>query len=106
MASKSNIRSMRFSDAMIEIIEQQVGDTFTAKFEALVTKCAWELPQKEQELKRIREQIDQERKTLQKIRKKAYELENQMYRISSNTEGYIRQLKYAIDSLEKLEQEA
>ena len=105
MASKGNIRSMRFSDAMIEIIEQQAGDTFTAKFEALVTKCAWELPQKKQELKRIQEQIDQERKTLSRIRKKAYELENQMYRMTSSTEGYVRQLKYAIESLEKLTQE-
>ena len=49
MAQKSNIRSMRFSDEIIQMIESQAGETFTAKFEALVTRCMWELPQKEQE---------------------------------------------------------
>lgn len=34
--AKNNIRSMRFSDCMIEIITQ--------KFEALATRCMWELP--------------------------------------------------------------
>ena len=44
MAKKNNIRSIRFSDEMIEAIESQTGETFTAKFEALVTRCMWELP--------------------------------------------------------------
>lgn len=47
---KTNIRSMRFSDTMIEMIEAQAGDTFTAKFEALVTRCMWELPKKEAQI--------------------------------------------------------
>lgn len=57
MASKNNIRSMRFSDTMIEMIEAQVGDTFTAKFEALVTRCMWELPKKEAELEQLERRI-------------------------------------------------
>ena len=67
MAKKSNIRSMRFSDEMIEIIEAQAGETFTAKFEALVTRCMWELPAKEKELAGIQEQIQRERKNLRYI---------------------------------------
>ena len=47
---KSNIRSMRFSDEVLRIIETQEGDTFTAKFEKLVFRCAQELPMREQEL--------------------------------------------------------
>ena len=50
MAKKNNIRSIRFSDEIIEMIESQAGETFTAKFEALVTRCMWELPKKEKEL--------------------------------------------------------
>ena len=36
---KNNIRSIRFSDEMIDIIDQQVGDNFTQKFERLVYNC-------------------------------------------------------------------
>ncbi len=43
MATKNNIRSIRFSDEMIELIDRQIGDTLTQKFENLVTKCVWEL---------------------------------------------------------------
>lgn len=64
MAQKNNIRSIRFSDEMAELIDRQVGDTFTQKFENLVTRCVWELPVKEQELARVQAQIDQARETL------------------------------------------
>ena len=46
MARKNNIRSIRFSDELAELIDRQVGNTFTEKFENLVTRCVWELPQK------------------------------------------------------------
>ena len=44
MAQKNNIRSIRFSDELAELIDRQVGRTFTEKFENLVTRCVWELP--------------------------------------------------------------
>ena len=65
---KSNIRSMRFSDEVLRIIETQEGDTFTAKFEKLVFRCVQELPMREQELKQIQELIKDERQKLQKMR--------------------------------------
>ena len=37
--AKNNIRSVRFSDEMIEIINQQVGENFTQKFERMVYNC-------------------------------------------------------------------
>ena len=49
MAQKNNIRSIRFSDELAELIDRQVGRTFTEKFENLVTRCVWELPGKEAE---------------------------------------------------------
>ena len=53
MATKNNIRSIRFSDELAELIDRQIGDTFTQKFENLVTKCVWELPNREKQLKDI-----------------------------------------------------
>ena len=44
MATKPNIRSIRFSDELAELIDRQAGNTFTEKFENLVT-CGAEQPQ-------------------------------------------------------------
>ncbi len=67
MAGKPNIRSIRFSDELAELIEQQAGDTFTQKFEGLITRCVWELPEKEEELKRIQKQIDERKQELREL---------------------------------------
>lgn len=75
MAQKSNIRSIRFSDELAELIERQVGDTFTAKFEGLVTRCVWEQPQKEAELKRLEADIKRKRAQLMDMSVQAGELE-------------------------------
>lgn len=40
MANKSNIRSIRFTDELYELIDRQAGDTFTQKLENLVTRCS------------------------------------------------------------------
>lgn len=63
MAQKNNIRSIRFSDEMAELIDQQVGHTFTQKFENLITKCVWELPMKEAALANLEEQIRRKQNT-------------------------------------------
>lgn len=74
MGNKSNIRSIRFSDDLAELIDHQVGDTFTAKFENLITRCVWELPEKEKQLAAIQERIDRERQRLDRLQKVTYEL--------------------------------
>lgn len=53
MAQKNNIRSIRFTDELAELIDRQTGETFTQKFENLITRCVWELPKKEEEIKRL-----------------------------------------------------
>jgi hypothetical protein len=58
MAGKPNIRSIRFSDELAELIDRQAGNTFTEKFENLVTRCVWELPQKEAELERLEKELE------------------------------------------------
>lgn len=75
MAGKGYIRSIRFSDDLAQLIEQQAGNSFTEKYENLITRCVWELPQKEAELKRIQEEIQQERKRLADLRKRQRKLD-------------------------------
>ncbi len=62
--AKSNNRNMRFSDEVIEMIESQAGRNFTEKFENLVTRCVWELPNKENEIKKLDKLIEKRKKEL------------------------------------------
>ncbi len=68
MASKNNIRSIRFDDRTFELIEQQIGNNFTEKFENLVRRCIWELPQKEAQLNQLEREISQKKRELQLIK--------------------------------------
>jgi len=74
VAQKNNIRSIRSSDELAELIDRQAGRSFTEKFENLVTRCVWELPEKEQQLKEIQAQIDRERKRLYDLQRATEEL--------------------------------
>lgn len=100
--AKGNIRSMRFKDEIIELIEQQAGETFTAKFEALVTKCVWELPRKEQELKEIQRKIENERKNLRYIRDRKRRMEDQMRNLEYSQNSLISQINRIVKELEEL----
>lgn len=100
--AKGNIRSMRFSDEILEMIESQAGDTFTAKFEALVTRCVWELPAKERELANIQAQIENERKKLAKIRTNADALQNKMNNLSSAMDYARHQINKNTQQLKEL----
>ena len=74
MAQKNNIRSIRFSDELAELIDRQIGRTFTEKFENLVTRCVWELPQKEKQLEAIQARIQQEQKRLYDLQRATEQL--------------------------------
>ena len=105
MAKKSNIRSIRFSDEIIEIIEAQEGGTFTAKFESLIRTCYQEIPAKEKELKDVKQRINNEYQRLRKIQKKASELEQNINNLAYTMQSYNTQAKRAVQSLEKLLEE-
>ena len=75
MATKGNLKSVRLSDDLIELIDRQVGDTFTAKLENLVTRCVWKLPQKEAEIQRLEEQISSKRAELRQLSERARKYE-------------------------------
>lgn len=100
--AKGNIRSMRFSDEILEMIESQAGNTFTAKFEALVTRCMWELPQKERELAEIKKQIENERKNLRYIREKKRVLEQNLNNLEYSSQSLVNQINRCVKALEGL----
>lgn len=92
-------KTVRLSDEIIEMIEAQAGENFTAKFEALVTRCVWELPKKEQELAGIQERIDRERKELARIQKKVRELDRSILNAEQAVRNYNYTLKGEIKKL-------
>ena len=93
MAGKPNIRSIRFSDELAELIDRQVGNTFTEKFENLVTRCVWELPQKEAELKEVQKQVRQEEKRLADLRKRRTVLDQTIQSIQKRLDYHLRELE-------------
>ena len=76
MAQKNNIRSIRFSDELAELIDRQVGDTFTQKFENLITRCVWELPMQEANLANLEEQIRKKQGQLLTMSEQVRQLES------------------------------
>ena len=76
MGKKNKIRSIRFSDELAELIERQQGETFTQKFENLVTRCVWELPAKQREVKQLEGLIREKRERLVELSGQVRELES------------------------------
>lgn len=70
--AKNNIRSVRFSDEMIEIINQQVGDNFTQKFERMVYNCYMLLPEKQRQADRLDVLIKEKREALNNLQDRYY----------------------------------
>lgn len=69
---KKNIRSVRFSDEMMEIINQQIGDNFTQKFERMVYNCYMLLPEKEAQAEKLDALIKEKRDALNKLQDRYY----------------------------------
>lgn len=97
MANKSNIRSIRFSDEILAMIEEQPGKTFTAKFEWLVMRCVKELPAKEAELAKYDRWIQEEREKYKRLAETARAYE----RALDNMKWDIQRLTRAIEQAAK-----
>ena len=102
MAQKNNIRSIRFSDELAELIDQQTGRTFTEKFENLVTRCVWELPRKEAELKELQEQVDREYRHLRELQQKRWGLQQAMDGLERKLQQCTASIDQTIQQLNKL----
>ncbi len=93
MAGKPNIRSIRFSDELAELIDRQAGNTFMEKFENLVIRCVWELPQREAELEEVQKQIRHEEKRLAELRKRREKLDQAISDIQRRLDYHLKELE-------------
>lgn len=100
MAAKGNLKSVRLSDDLIELIERQVGDTFTAKLENLVTRCVWELPEREKELSQIQDQIKRQRERLRDLQNLYWKLNNVYKDLNSKTNSILHSINQTIRELD------
>lgn len=71
MAKKTNIRSIRITDEILEVIEAQAGENFTQKYEALIRRCIFELPATERRLEQLNQEIYEKRQQLGRLSQKA-----------------------------------
>lgn len=92
--AKNNIRSVRFSDELIEIINQQIGENFTQKFERLVYNCYMLLPEKERQSERLDTLIKEKREALDKLQDRYYE----GVHFLNELEARLRDLNYLFDA--------
>lgn len=97
MANKTNIRIIRFSDELAELIERQQGQNFTEKFENLVTRCVWEVPAREKELAELERRIREKRAQLLEMSTQARELGSTINELFSK----VLALESAIDNAAK-----
>lgn len=93
---KNYIRSIRFSEELLEIINQQVGNNFTEKFERLVYNCYMLAAAKREEAERIdkeivlrRKQLEDYRVELQKLMPVVHSIKRQLTSVDSFLEDYI-----------------
>ena len=103
MAQKNNIRSIRFSDELAELIDRQAGNTFTQKFENLITRCVWELPKKEAEIERLEKAIENKRKELRTMQEKISSLTYTTNRIQQQAAMLETAIKRELQQWEKNE---
>ena len=96
--AKNNIRSIRFSDDLAELIDRQAGETFTQKFENLVTRCVYELPKKEAEIRRLDTMIERKRQEIAvlssrsaKIINTVSDLERRLYSLDTAIFNYLEE---------------
>ena len=91
--NKTTLRSIRISDDMAELIEQQAGNNFTEKWTNLVTRCIWEQEEAKAQLDMYKRFIDQERERLHILEKKRQRLEQTMQRIQNWLDQELLSLK-------------
>ena len=84
MTAKTNIRSIRLSDELMEVIEAQVGETFTEKYEGLIRRCVFEEPETVKRLEALKGELQRVEKTLEERRRQAAELQRAI-QILTNT---------------------
>ena len=78
---KTFIRSIRFSDEMMEIINQQIGENFNQKFERLIYNCYMLAGEKQKEIQRLDDQIRARRVELSNLQTACFTYRSKLPRI-------------------------
>jgi len=81
---------------MIDLIDQQVGDNFTQKFERLVYNCYMLLPEKERRLKDLEKLIEERKVELDFQRERYYKLQ----RLLGTLENRMRDIEHLFFDLQ------
>lgn len=81
------MKSVRLSDDVFDLIERQAGDTFTAKFESLLTRAFLELPAAQAELDRVHTQIAFQRERLRDLTRLYRDLSSLYYDLNSKSKS-------------------
>lgn len=81
---KTIIKSIRLRQDIAELIDHQAGANFTQKFETMVTKAIWEMPQAQKDLQIINKQIEEKKAELRKLSTKTQYLAAKLNQISQN----------------------
>lgn len=68
--AKGNVSSIRYSDEVAEVINQQPGETFSDRFHHLVLYCFESLPELEEREKKLKQAIEAKKKELQDLTNK------------------------------------
>ncbi len=92
MPGKTNIRSIRFSDELMEVIEAQAGETFTEKYEGLIRRCVFEEPEVRRRVEELRKELQQMEETLEERRKQAAQLQRMIYGVHIGVTGILAEL--------------
>lgn len=78
MATKTNIRSFRYSDEVGGILEKFKGNTLNEKFENLVLYCFWNMKKIDRQLSQKQKEYDELCKKVEDKRKQLYEFDSLM----------------------------
>lgn len=94
MAKKTNIRSIRITDEILELIEAQAGENFTQKYEALIRRCIFELPYTEERLEQLNREIDRKKEIYKELNNEVNKLKITLREITKN----MNQLQNAVET--------
>ena len=97
--AKGVLKSIRIPEDILEMIEAQPGENFTAKFENLVRRCVQELPQKKRELKNIKDAIQRDRERLHNAQQKNQAIQTEAYQLLNNIKYWNRLTDQATEKL-------
>ena len=96
--AKNNMKSIRYSDEVAEIIEKIEGNGFNEKFENLVLDFARTIPDRITELEKVETVIRNKKKRLAEISTELEKIE----KIKCQYNNFIYQLKQAEINLSKM----